>query len=61
MAALAQPWVDTVLSGAASVRQVESNPAAARVTFERDDMAAPAGVAEPVSAYGDRRAALPWN
>lgn len=60
-AALARPWADTVLSGAASVRQVESNLAAARVTLDGGDMAALSRLAEPASEYWDRRAALPWN
>ncbi len=60
-AALAQPWADTVLSGAASVRQVESNLAAVRVVLDDDDLAALARLAEPPSEYWDRRAALPWT
>lgn len=60
-AVLARPWADTVLSGAASVRQVESNLAAARMTLADDDLAELSRLAEPPSEYWDRRAALPWN
>jgi aryl-alcohol dehydrogenase-like predicted oxidoreductase len=56
-AALAQPWADVVLSGAATVAQLESNLAAIDVadTDALDD------VAEQRDAYWARRAALPWN
>jgi aryl-alcohol dehydrogenase-like predicted oxidoreductase len=54
---LAQPWADVVLSGVATVEQLESNLAALEVRGARevDD------VAEPRDAYWARRAALPWN
>jgi aryl-alcohol dehydrogenase-like predicted oxidoreductase len=56
-ACLAQPWADVVLSGVATVEQLESNLAALDVTYvdELDD------VAEQRDAYWARRAALPWN
>jgi aryl-alcohol dehydrogenase-like predicted oxidoreductase len=57
-AALAQPWADVVLSGAATVGELESNLAALRLAVApglldtlRED---------PVS-YWRTRAALPWN
>jgi aryl-alcohol dehydrogenase-like predicted oxidoreductase len=56
-ACLAQPWADVVLSGAATVEQLESNLAALEVTYEEDLD----DVAEQSDAYWTRRAALPWN
>ena len=54
---LARPWADVVLSGAATVAQLESNLAALALTAgnELDDLA------EQRDAYWARRAALPWN
>ena len=56
-AALAQPWADVVLSGAATVEQLESNLRARDVTYggEHDDLV------EAPGAYWATRAALPWN
>jgi aryl-alcohol dehydrogenase-like predicted oxidoreductase len=55
-AALAQPWCDVVLSGAATVEQLRSNLCA------RDERApAPAVRPEPPREYWERRAALPWT
>jgi aryl-alcohol dehydrogenase-like predicted oxidoreductase len=56
-ACLAQPWADVVLSGAATVEQLESNLGSLEVTYE-DDLD---DVAEQRDAYWARRAALPWN
>lgn len=47
-AALAQPWASTVLSGAATVAQLEDNVRAA-------------ALAEPPDVYWARRAQLPWT
>jgi aryl-alcohol dehydrogenase-like predicted oxidoreductase len=54
---LAQPWVDVVLSGAATVAQLESNLAALVLAggVELDDLA------EQRDAYWARRGALPWT
>ena len=56
-ACLAQPWADVVLSGAATVEQLESNLAALDISDAEglDD------VGEQRDAYWERRAALPWN
>jgi aryl-alcohol dehydrogenase-like predicted oxidoreductase len=56
-ACLAQPWADVVLSGAATVEQLDSNMAALQLTYEGelDDLA------ERPDAYWSNRAALPWN
>jgi aryl-alcohol dehydrogenase-like predicted oxidoreductase len=56
-ACLAQPWTDVVLSGAATVEQLESNVAALGVT-DTDGLDE---IAEQRDAYWARRAALPWN
>jgi aryl-alcohol dehydrogenase-like predicted oxidoreductase len=57
-AALRQPWVDIVLSGASSVAQLDSNLAAASVAFDSDLLD---GLAEPPADYWRRRSALGWN
>jgi aryl-alcohol dehydrogenase-like predicted oxidoreductase len=55
--ALAQPWADVVLSGAATVETLWSNLQALRAEPgpELD------GLAEEPERYWDKRAALPWN
>ncbi|GAB3979067.1 aldo/keto reductase [Actinoallomurus acanthiterrae] len=57
-AVLAQPWADTVLSGAASAGQLTSNLAATTVVLSEEELGA---LATPPGEYWDRRAALPWN
>jgi aryl-alcohol dehydrogenase-like predicted oxidoreductase len=55
---LAQPWADVVLSGAATVAELQSNLAAEALAPEPgllDDL-----IEDPV-AYWKTRAALPWN
>jgi aryl-alcohol dehydrogenase-like predicted oxidoreductase len=57
-AVLAQPWADVVLSGAATVGELQSNLAALAVdpvTGLLDDL-----VEDPLD-YWETRAALPWN
>jgi aryl-alcohol dehydrogenase-like predicted oxidoreductase len=57
-AVLAQPWADVVLSGAATVGELQSNLAAEALAPESgllDDL-----IEEPAS-YWETRAALPWN
>lgn len=60
-AALARPWVDVVLSGAATTAQLRSNATALQVAW--DDRAATrlAALAEGAEGYWRRRAALPWT
>ncbi|WP_043725471.1 aldo/keto reductase [Kutzneria sp. 744] len=58
-AALAQPWADTVLLGAASPAQLRANLAAARVTLPGPNTLAHLAV-EP-GRYWGRRAELAWN
>jgi aryl-alcohol dehydrogenase-like predicted oxidoreductase len=60
-AALAQPWADVVLSGAATPDQLLSNVAALDVTWD-DDLAGNLGfLAEPTEVYWSKRSRLPWN
>jgi len=54
---LAQPWVDVVLSGAATVEQLRSNLQAATIQNRID----PATLAETPSLYWSRRGELAWN
>ena len=60
-AALAQPWADVVLSGAASVEQLVSNAHALTVEYRTELDRALAPLREPPDAYWAKRAALPWN
>ena len=59
-AALAQPWADVVLSGAATVAQLESNLAAADLHYGPDLDARLTALVEDAESYWDRRASLPW-
>jgi aryl-alcohol dehydrogenase-like predicted oxidoreductase len=56
-AVLVQPWADVVLSGAATVEQLESNLSALELSYAGalDDLT------EDRDAYWARRAELPWN
>ncbi len=60
-AALAQPWADVVLSGAAAVEQVRSNAAAVKVQWDDEAAAQLTGLAEIPSAYWTKRGQLAWN
>jgi aryl-alcohol dehydrogenase-like predicted oxidoreductase len=60
-AVLAQPWVDVVLSGAATVGTLRSNLAALDVTWDAELDDRLAELAEPADAYWKRRAELAWN
>jgi aryl-alcohol dehydrogenase-like predicted oxidoreductase len=56
LAAIArQPWVDVVLSGAASPEQLRSNVDALRIAIDLPDLA------EPAEQYWKTRAGLTWN
>jgi aryl-alcohol dehydrogenase-like predicted oxidoreductase len=60
-AALAQPWADVVLSGAATVETLQSNLAALGLELpERLDPELEALTEKP-ARYWAERAALPWN
>ena len=60
-AALAQPWAGVVLSGAATVAQLESNLAARDVAWDDALDERLAALAEAPDAYWDARSALPWT
>ncbi len=60
-AVLAQPWVDVVLSGAATVDTLRSNLAALDVRWDAGLDERLAGLAEPADAYWERRSELSWN
>jgi aryl-alcohol dehydrogenase-like predicted oxidoreductase len=60
-AALANPWVDVVLSGAVTVDQVRSNALAATVRLAPDELAELAAAAEPPDQYWKERSRLTWR
>ncbi len=60
-AALAQPWADVVLSGAAAVAQLQSNLAALTVPWDDAAAAELRPLVEAPPAYWATRAQLAWN
>ncbi len=60
-AALARPWADLVLSGAADSDQLHSNLRALELGCDERLEAELAGLEEPSAAYWERRGELPWN
>jgi aryl-alcohol dehydrogenase-like predicted oxidoreductase len=56
-AVLARPWVDTVLSGASTVAQLESNLVAFEITYDDELEELP----EQPSEYWNTRSELPWT
>ncbi|MGI8332693.1 aldo/keto reductase [Actinomadura scrupuli] len=60
-AVLAQPWADTVLSGAVSSTQLHGNLAASAVVLGEHELAEFEDLAMPPRVYWNRRAALPWR
>ncbi|CAL9413120.1 hypothetical protein SUDANB106_01711 [Streptomyces sp. enrichment culture] len=59
-AALHRPWAGTVLSGAATAGQLESNLRAVEVRLDEGHLARLAGLAEAPGEYWARRSRLPW-
>jgi aryl-alcohol dehydrogenase-like predicted oxidoreductase len=59
-AALANPWVDVVLSGAVTPAQLEANLAALRVELAAGELEELSALAEPPDRYWQERAALAW-
>jgi aryl-alcohol dehydrogenase-like predicted oxidoreductase len=57
-AALQQPWADTVLIGAASTDQLDSNLAALNLVVDEGPLGS---LAVPPQRYWEQRAALPWT
>jgi aryl-alcohol dehydrogenase-like predicted oxidoreductase len=60
-AALAQPWADVVLSGAATIDQLQSNAAALPVAWDDEAAAHLAALATDPVAYWTERSRLPWT
>ena len=60
-AALANPWVDVVLSGAVTPEQIVSNTRALDVRLSQADLAGLAALAEPADRYWAERSKLPWT
>lgn len=59
--ALAQPWADVVLSGAATAWQLESNVGASAVVVANDTSVALQALAMRPEDYWRDRSALPWT
>jgi aryl-alcohol dehydrogenase-like predicted oxidoreductase len=59
-AALANPWVDVVLSGAVTVEQVRSNVLATTMQLAPDQLTELAKMAEPADQYWKERSQLAW-
>jgi aryl-alcohol dehydrogenase-like predicted oxidoreductase len=60
-AALAQPWADVVLSGAATPEQLLSNVAALDIHWDENMTASLSSLAESPAVYWAKRSQLPWN
>jgi aryl-alcohol dehydrogenase-like predicted oxidoreductase len=60
-AALAQPWADLVLSGAATTAQLQANLTASKVNWDADAAATAKALTEAPDRYWQTRAALAWN
>jgi aryl-alcohol dehydrogenase-like predicted oxidoreductase len=60
-AVLAQPWADVVLSGAATVEELESNLAALALEPDAELLQRLDDLCEDSVTYWKTRAALPWN
>ena len=60
-AVLARPWVDVVLSGAATIDTVRSNLAALEVQWDARAEEELAPLEEPADEYWERRSELAWN
>jgi aryl-alcohol dehydrogenase-like predicted oxidoreductase len=60
-AALANPWVDVVLSGAVTVEQLRSNASGASVGLDDVELGDLKALSEPPVAYWRRRSELAWS
>ncbi len=60
-AVLARPWVDVVLSGAATAEQLRSNLSAMGVSWDEETEARLVPLAESPEEYWSTRSRLPWN
>jgi aryl-alcohol dehydrogenase-like predicted oxidoreductase len=59
--ALANPWVDVVLSGAVTPEQLSSNVRAVQTQLTEEDRASLVRLAEPRNRYWKERSQLPWT
>jgi aryl-alcohol dehydrogenase-like predicted oxidoreductase len=60
-AAMAQPWVDVVLSGAVTPTQMESNAAAVELTLSPAELAGLGGLARDPVQYWEARRGMSWS
>lgn len=60
-AVLAQPWADIVLSGAATIAQLQSNLQALEVVWDDEAAHTVSQLAEPPELYWQTRKNLAWN
>jgi aryl-alcohol dehydrogenase-like predicted oxidoreductase len=60
-AAMAQPWATIVLSGAATVEQLEGNVAALSISLSATELDALLDLAEPPERYWSARGEMPWT
>jgi len=60
-AALARPWADVVLSGAATTEQLRSNLRAVEVPWTAETEARLQSLTMASGEYWRERSALPWN
>ncbi|NLU73853.1 aldo/keto reductase [Streptomyces sp. HNM0575] len=62
-AVLREPWADVVLSGAATVDQLDANVSASApaARLAPDDAGRLSAMAEPAAAYWRHRSGLPWS
>lgn len=60
-AALAQPWADVVLSGAATTEQLRSNLTALKVAWDQEAAARLSTLREPSASYWAARSNMAWN
>jgi aryl-alcohol dehydrogenase-like predicted oxidoreductase len=60
-AALARPWADVVLSGAASLAQLDANLKSLDVTWDAQAESEIHRLAEAPDAYWQTRSDLAWN
>jgi aryl-alcohol dehydrogenase-like predicted oxidoreductase len=58
---LAQPWVDVVLSGAATVEELASNLVARVLDLGPDVLERLDAIGEDAETYWEKRSELPWN
>jgi aryl-alcohol dehydrogenase-like predicted oxidoreductase len=60
-AALAEPFADTVLSGATTTKQLLSNLIGSRIVLDADARSRLVEIVESPNEYWAKRRTLPWN